>query len=107
MHRNIHGHKDDHALLACTWKWRLRKEKSIPTKDFSCLDDLGMDKDGIPIKNKFLDDFNTAVNSKLESLAYGDNDSATAMYNKICADIYTPCSKLNFADSHPQEGRQA
>ena len=37
MHRNIHGHKGDHALLACTWNWRIRTEKQQPTKDFSAL----------------------------------------------------------------------
>ena len=37
IHRSIHGEKNDHALVECTWSWRVRVVKSKPVKDFSCL----------------------------------------------------------------------
>ena len=37
MHRDRHGHKNDHALVECTWRWRLKSHKKIWTKDFNPL----------------------------------------------------------------------
>ena len=37
MHRNIHGQKGDHALLACTWQWRMRTEKKATDQGFLLL----------------------------------------------------------------------
>ena len=76
MHRNIHGQKSDHALLACTWTWRLRTEKSTSTKDFSCL---------AQATSATKEKFNEAVKSKLDQLQYDSAvDSATGMYTKMC-----------------------
>ena len=37
MHRDLHGEKNDHALVECRWKWRIRTVKTQPSKDFNCL----------------------------------------------------------------------
>ena len=77
MHRNIHGQKGDHALLACTWKWRVRNPKPQLRKDFSSLSQPDV-----------LHDFEEAVELKLDELAYdGEWDTATAMYDKMCEAI--------------------
>ena len=79
MHRNVHGQKSDHALLACTWKWRIRTEKSTPVKDFSCFSATGSKTTRAK--------FNAAVTSKLDELHYDLEDNATDMYTKICQAI--------------------
>ena len=77
MHRNIHGQKADHALLACEWKWRLRSVKSQPAKDFSSLQ-----------KAETCGHFNDAIEEKLVQLAYNaKTDDATAIYDKMCMAI--------------------
>ena len=77
MHRNIHGHKGDHALLDCTWNWRIRRARPRPAKDFSTLANTSV-----------LSDFEEAVEQKLSQLAYNpDLDDVTEMYDKICAAI--------------------
>ena len=86
MHRNVHGQKGDHALLACTWKWRLRTEKKKPVKDFSC---LGQGPDESGQQPTTLRDFDVAVQSKLEQLSYdAETDNATDMYDKMCEAIH-------------------
>ena len=32
MHRDLHGEKNDHALLECVWNWRIRTEKHAHVK---------------------------------------------------------------------------
>ena len=83
MHRNVHGHKGDHALLSCTWKWRIRTEKKKPTKDFSCLQ--GSTPEDAALRQKF----DEAVHLRLDQLQYDVfADSATDMYDKMCGAIH-------------------
>ena len=35
MHRDLHGEKNDHGLVASKWKWRIRSPKAKTSKDFS------------------------------------------------------------------------
>ena len=83
MHRNIHGQKGDHALLACTWNWRIRTEKKRPTKDFSLF------RGGAsPKQAALIQEFDDAVQLKLDQLQYDVfADSATTMYDKMCEAI--------------------
>ena len=38
-HRDLHGEKTDHGLVATKWKWRIACEKNKPAKDFSTLEE--------------------------------------------------------------------
>ena len=52
MHRNIKG-KDDHALVSCTWSWRLRAVKPNKGVDWSALRTLkNHDADTNPANGK-------------------------------------------------------
>ena len=66
MHRNKHGQRDDHALVECSWKWRLRKVKTRPTRDFSVLyADKCTDVAGNTTPNTTLTEFDKAMSAKL------------------------------------------
>ena len=71
-HRNLHGDKDDHGLLASTWKWRIRTAKISPTKDFN---KLSSSKD-------ILSSFSKAVTAKLDEISTAQM-STTKLYNCI------------------------
>ena len=87
-HRDLHGHRNDHALLECIWKWRLRVEKSSVVKDFSPLYVQKTDKQGNHVENKTLSSFEKAVQSRLTELQYSTKDGASAMYDKFCAAVH-------------------
>ena len=36
-HRSLHGDREDHGMVASTWKWKIRSVKPQPKKDFSVL----------------------------------------------------------------------
>jgi hypothetical protein len=80
IHRDLHGHKNDHALLSCRWRWRIRTHKPKPAKDFSLLS-----KDGDKaIKAKF----DEAVATKLAELhSDADKDSTQKIYADMCTAI--------------------
>ena len=40
IHRSITGQASDHALLHCTWKWKLRKTRIEKQPDFSALGEI-------------------------------------------------------------------
>ena len=80
IHRDIHGDKNDHALVSSTWTWRIRSPKKIPDKDFNVL------LEGDPRRNKYLQDFNAAVQLKHDELsANGANDAHTLYANMSAA----------------------
>ena len=87
IHRSITGKRSDHALLECTWKWRLRKVKTESSPDFSVLQGEIIDEDGNSVPNKQAQAFQLSVQSKLQELKYSDSDSATIMYSKMCEAI--------------------
>ena len=78
MHRDLHGEKNDHALVDCQWKWRIRTVKPKLAKDFNCLYD----------KKSVRKAFEAAVATKLRDLDYDVGDSTTEMYAKMCAAIH-------------------
>ena len=85
IHRDLHGFKNDHALVKCTWKWRLRIRKKKPAKDFSCLYVQETDEHGNSIENLKLCAFNNAVTAKLHELNYSkEQDTTTQMHAKLC-----------------------
>ena len=85
IHRDRHGFKNDHALVKCTWKWRLRFKKTKPVKDVSCLYEKKYNSSGNLVENPKLRKFNEAVSDKLLELQYSKQADTTAqMYNKLC-----------------------
>ena len=84
-HRDLHDHRNDHALLECIWKWRLRVEKSSSVKDFSPLYVQKTDKQDNPIENETLSSFERAIQARLVELQYSTRDGVSAMYNKFGA----------------------
>jgi hypothetical protein len=42
VHRSLSGKRSDHALVECSWKWRLRLTKTVPVPDFSVLKAAGI-----------------------------------------------------------------
>ena len=85
MHRDLHGHRNDHALLECSWKWRLRSPKVAPAKDFGGLYTQMVDEKGNPIENKLLTAFENTIERKLQDQQYSAvDDDASAMYAKFC-----------------------
>ena len=51
-HRNIHG-KADHALVCCSWKWRLQSTKVEMKRDFGALN-----------QKAIISEFNDVINKK-------------------------------------------
>ena len=89
MHRDKYGERNDHALLECCWKWRIRVNKSTPCKDFEALYDTPTDENGDPIENVVRTKFDEALDTKLAELNYDHNvDNTTEMYDKICLAIH-------------------
>ena len=85
VHRSVTGKRSDHALLECTWKWRLKIVKSEPVPDYSVLQN-GQGED--PTKpNKYAKKFGQAVQEKLQELEYNEGDGAEAIYDKLCSAI--------------------
>ena len=88
MHRNLHGERNDHALLECTWRWRIRQIARTPCKDYDCLYIESKDEQGRPIPNEKLQQFEYAIETKLEELDFdADADDSTTIYEKMCAAI--------------------
>jgi hypothetical protein len=86
-HRDLHGHKNDHALVECTWRWRLKAVRPQPVKDYDCLYEQKADDDGNPIKNEMLQAFEDELEHKLGELDYSMYDSAAEMYRKFCTAV--------------------
>ena len=87
IHRDIHGHRNDHALVECKWRWRLRTNKREPIKDYSplYLYESHTDEKGRPTENPTLTAFEDAVQQKMRMLEYSQqHDSTTEMYDKFC-----------------------
>ena len=84
IHRSLDGEKGDHALVGCTWKWRLRMVKSEPVRDFSLLIHKGKDENGEPIGNEHLTKFEAEIEKQLTMSEFDDQDSSTLMHQKIC-----------------------
>ena len=89
MHRDLHGEKNDHALVECRWKWRIRAVKPQPAKDFDCIYAQEQDGQGNPTVNQKRLAFIKAIEDKLADLQYDEvDDNTTEMYEKICAAIH-------------------
>ena len=89
IHRDIHGERNDHALVECNWKWRIRT-KTQPCKDLNCLFAQETDEHGIPAVNThMMVDFEAAMDAKPIELKYSaSNDNTTTdMYAKKCTII--------------------
>ena len=81
--RDLHGEKNDHALVECSWTWRIRTHKSPPRKDFSGLYENPTDEHGKPIENTLRTEFEESTQSTLDAQGYdAETDSATAMNAK-------------------------
>ena len=88
IHRDIHGERNDHALVECKWKWRLRVTKQKECKDYGCLYSVHTDTDGNPIPNPKMQEFEKTIMQQLLELEYNaETDSATAIYDKMCTAI--------------------
>ena len=89
IHRDLHGEKNDHALVECTWSWRIRTVKPRTRKDFDCLYTQERDKRGNLKQTGCMAQFEKAVDRKLVELNYDASaDSATIMYEKMCGAIH-------------------
>ena len=89
MHRDLHGDKNDHALVECKWTWRIRNVKTQACKDFDCLFTRTCDQAGNPTATGCMRKFEEAVTQKLAELEYDATvDSTTTMYDKMCASIH-------------------
>ena len=81
IHRDLHGHRNDHALLSCRWSWKIRSHKPTRAKDFTVLSKN--DKQGEAAREKF----ESAVEKKLATLAHSCNDNTHKLYHDMCAAI--------------------
>ena len=80
MHRDLHGERNDHALVECTWRWRIRQITRTPSKDFACLYRESTDEEGRTIPNEKLQQFERAIEVKLEELDFdADVDDVTTI----------------------------
>ena len=90
IHRDLHGEKNDHALVECIWNWRIHTEKPRPRRDFACLYTQERDRRGQPKKTGCMIKFEEVVEGKLSELGYNAiKDSTTEMYEKMCVAIHT------------------
>ena len=94
MHRDLHGEKNDHALLECVWQWRIRTVKPRVRKDFACLFNQVRDKNGNLKENAYMTKFENIVEDKLTDLRYdAAKDSTKIMYDKLCTAIHLAMEK--------------
>ena len=84
VHRSLSGKRSDHALVECTWKWRMRHVKPEPSPDFSVMQDGITDKKGNSGPNKQAQAFQATVTAKLKTLVFSSTDSTTDIYSKLC-----------------------
>lgn len=88
IHRDIHGERNDHALVECSWKWRIKMQKSKPSKDFECLYASHVDDQGAPVENPTMVKFEAAITEHLQGQQFDTNsDTTTALYAKMCTAI--------------------
>ena len=88
IHRNTHGVKADHALLECTWKWRIRTYKPQPVRDFSVLRPPQGGQNESTIKpNEHLIRFSNAIQAKLQELGHERSDPTDKLHSDITAAI--------------------
>ena len=88
IHRDRHGEKNDHALVECRWKWRIRKNKPSPCRDFAAVFNPGLEENESPKQNQGIAKFEAAVQTKLAELLFDATDDNTAeMYDKMCRAI--------------------
>ena len=88
IHRDRHGEKNDHALVECQWKWRIRNNKPRPCKDFEAVFSPEQGKDDNPQQHENIKKFETAVQTKLDELQFdATSDNTAAMYDKMCTAI--------------------
>ena len=89
MHRDPHGEKNDHALVACTWKWRIRMSKRKQGKDYAKLFEQPYDKHGKPTANEYMIKFEKILEDTLTTLGYDEELNSTAeMYSHMCSAIH-------------------
>ena len=89
IHRDLHGEKNDHALVECLWKWRIRTVKPQPAKDFEPLYAQKYSATGKLLPNEAKIAFEEAIKAKLLELDYDEvDDDPAAMYDKICTAIH-------------------
>ena len=82
-HRNLHGDKDDHGLLASTWRWRIRSVKQTLAKDFSALMVTTLDSNGGPIPNATLMAFDKAVKHNIREQGCSHEADATTLHKHM------------------------
>ena len=90
MHRDLHGEKNDHALVESKWKWRIRSPQPVLSKDFNVLLQHSLDDAGNRLHNRYLQDFSQTVSQKateLIDLQHGQALDATTMHAIMCAAI--------------------
>ena len=87
IHRDLHGHKNDHALLSCRFKWRIRTHKSKPAKDFTALATTYDDRGKAIHNNEVKQKFEQVMTEKLDELSHSDTDITHKMYLDMCAVI--------------------
>ena len=88
MHRDRHGHRNDHGLVECSWKWRIRATKRTTVKDFGGLYVQEVDEEGKPIENKLLTAFEEAMEEKLQDLKFSKTENAALIFEKMQAAIH-------------------
>ena len=105
IHRNVHGVKSDHALLSCTWKWKIRTFKKQLSKDYDMLL-TQYDDEGLPKVNEHLVTFSNAVNEKLADLNHQEGDTTDKLYNDITTAIHHAVKTLPDIKRQKREARE-
>ena len=89
MHRDMHGDKNDHELVGCTWMWCIRMNKCETCKDYDCLYKRTVDKQGNPTRNEYMVTFEKVIEDTLTELGYdSERNSATIVYSHMCSAIH-------------------
>ena len=81
VHRTLTGESSDHALVKCTWKWRLKSRNRLSARDFKPLSDTCVDENGVSTANKTLHQFDDTVSKNLEKTLFDFEDDASTMYS--------------------------
>ena len=86
IHRSITGKRSDHALLGCSWKWRMRVVKKEAVPDFSVLRSV-ITKQGQESPNSHAQEFQQAVTENLKAAEFDAQGSTAEVYDKLCVAI--------------------
>ena len=88
QHRDLHGERNDHAMVISKWTWRVRTVKGEPQKDFDVLIPNATNGHDKATVDSYIQKFDAAVEEKLQQLEHSQALDADRFYDNITTAIH-------------------